>query len=156
MPDELIELEEEEHTSQLTTPTFKRILGLVKPHWRWMAGFLVAITFTASLDAMFTDINKDMIDQGIAQKSIPTLIRYASYYGGLQLVQAVSVFIFIYLVGILGERIQYDIRRALFNHLQDLSLSYYSQNAVGRLMARVTSDSGRISSLMTWGTLDVA
>ena len=155
MPDELIELEEEEHTSQLTTPTLKRILGLVKPHWRWMAGFLVAIVFTASLDAVFTYINKDMIDQGIAQKSIPTLLRYASYYGGLQLVQAVLVFIFIYLVGIMGERIQYDIRRAIFNHLQDLSLSYYSQNAVGRLMARVTSDSGRISSLMTWGMLDV-
>jgi len=155
MPDELIELEEEEYTSQLTTPTFKRITGLVKPHWRWMAGFLVAIIFTASLDAMFTYINKDLIDQGIAQKSIPTLLKYASYYGGLQLMQAVTVFIFIYLVGILGERIQYDIRRALFNHLQDLSLSYYSQNAVGRLMARVTSDSGRISSLMTWGMLDV-
>jgi ATP-binding cassette, subfamily B, bacterial len=155
MPDELIEIEEEEHTSQLTAPTFKRILGLVKPHWRWMAGFLVAIVFTASLDAMFTYINKDIIDQGIAQKSIPTLLRYATYYGGLQLIQAVSVFIFIYLVGILGERIQYDIRQALFNHLQDLSLSYYSQNAVGRLIARVTSDSGRVSSLMTWGTLDV-
>jgi ATP-binding cassette, subfamily B, bacterial len=155
MPDELIELEEEEHTSQLTTPTFKRIMGLVKPHWRWMAGFLVAIIFTASLDAVFTYINKDMIDQGIAQKSIPTLLRYASYYGGLQLLQAVSVFIFIYLVGIMGERIQYDIRRAIFNHLQDLSLSYYNQNAVGRLMARVTSDSGRISSLMTWGMNDV-
>ncbi len=155
MPDELIELEGEEHTSQLTTPTLKRILGLVKPHWRWMAGFLVAIVFTASLDAVFTYINKDMIDQGIAQKSIPTLLRYASYYVGLQLVQAVLVFTFIYLVGIMGERIQYDIRRAIFNHLQDLSLSYYSQNAVGRLMARVTSDSGRISSLMTWGMLDV-
>jgi len=155
MPDELIELEEEEHTSQLTTPTLKSILGLVRPHWRWMVGFLVAIVFTASLDAVFTYINKDMIDHGIAQKSIPTLLRYASYYGGLQLVQAVLVFIFIYLVGIMGERIQYDIRRAIFNHLQDLSLSYYSQNAVGRLMARVTSDSGRISSLMTWGMLDV-
>jgi len=155
MPDELIELEEEEHTSQLTGETFKRILGLVKPHWRWLTGFLVAIVFTASLDAFFTYINKDMIDQGIAQKSIPTLLKYASYYGGLQLVQALSVFIFIYLVGIMGERIQYDIRRAVFNHLQDLSLSYYSQNAVGRLMARVTSDSGRVSSLMTWGMLDV-
>ena len=155
MTDELIELEEEEHTSQLTGQIFKRILGLVKPHWRWMVGFLVAIIFTASLDAVFTYINKDIIDQGIAQKSIPTLLRYASYYGGLQLVQAVLVFIFIYLVGILGERIQYDMRKAVFNHLQDLSLSYYSQNAVGRLMARVTSDSGRVSNLMTWGMLDV-
>jgi ATP-binding cassette subfamily B protein len=155
MPDKLIDLDEEDHTSQLTTPTFMRILGLIKPHWRWMVGFLIAIVFTASLDACFTYINKNMIDQGLAQKSISTLLKYASYYGGLQLIQGISVFIFIYLVGILGERIQYDIRKAVFNHLQDLSLSYYSQNAVGRLMARVTSDSGRVSSFMTWGLLDV-
>jgi ATP-binding cassette subfamily B protein len=43
----------------------------------------------------------------------------------------------------------------LFNHLQELSLSYYSQNVVGRLMARVTSDTGRVADLMTWGMLDV-
>ena len=42
----------------------------------------------------------------------------------------------------------------MFNHLQDLSLSFYSQMAVGRLMARVTSDSGRVSELVTWGMLD--
>ncbi len=155
MPDELIELEEEEHTSPLTGQTFKRILGLVRPHWRWMVGFLIAIIITASTDALFTYINKNMIDQGIAHKSIPTLLTYASYYGVLQLAQGVMVFIFIYLVGILGERIQYDIRKTVFNHLQDLSLAYYSQNAVGRLMARVTSDSGRVSSLMTWGMLDI-
>jgi ATP-binding cassette subfamily B protein len=155
MPEELLELEEEEYTSQLTSPTFSRIVALIKPHWRWMAGFLAAIIVTAASDALFTYINKLIIDQGIVAKNIPVLIRYASYYGGLQLMQAVLVFIFIYLVGILGERIQYDLRRALFNHLQELSLSYYSQNAVGRLMARVTSDSGRVSNLMTWGTLDV-
>jgi ATP-binding cassette subfamily B protein len=155
MPDELIELEEEEYTSQLTTPTFTRIIGLVKPHWRWMAGFLAAIILTAGLDALFTYINKLMIDQGIVAGKINVVLKYAAYYGSIQLVQGVLVFSFIYLVGILGERIQYDLRKALFNHLQDLSLSYYSQNAVGRLMARVTSDTGRVSNLMTWGTLDV-
>jgi ATP-binding cassette subfamily B protein len=152
---ELIELEEEEHTSPLTGATFKRILGLLKPHWHWMVGFLLTIALTAGLDALFTYINRALIDQGIGRGDTAALWRYASYYGGLQLVQAALVFGFIYLAGILGERIQYDIRKAVFNHLQDLSLSYYSQNAVGRLMARVTSDSGRVSSLMTWGLLDV-
>jgi ATP-binding cassette subfamily B protein len=155
MPEELVELEEEEYTSQLTIHTFTRIVGLIKPHWQWMAGFLAAIIVTAASDALFTYINKLIIDQGIVAKNVPVLLKYASYYGGLQLMQAVLVFTFIYLVGILGERIQYDLRKALFNHLQDLSLSYYSQNAVGRLMARVTSDTGRVSNLMTWGTLDV-
>ncbi len=142
MTDDIIELEEEEHTSQITGQTFKRIIGLLMPHWRWLVGFLIAIALTAVLDAVFTYINRSMIDQGIAKRSIPTLLRFASYYGGLQLVQGVMVFVLIYLAAILGERVQYDIRKKVFNHLQDLSLSYYSQNAVGRLMARVTSDSG--------------
>jgi ATP-binding cassette subfamily B protein len=155
MVEDIIELEEEEHTSQITGQTFKRIMGLLRPHWRWLVGFLLAIALTAVLDAVFTYINRSIIDQGIAKRSIPTLVRFASYYGGLQLVQGVLVFLLIYLAAILGERVQYDIRKQIFNHLQELSLSYYSQNAVGRLMARVTSDSGRVSNLMTWGLLDV-
>ncbi len=155
MADELIEIEEEEYTSQLTGPTFARIAALVKPHWRWMAGFLTAIVVTAALDAFFTYINKLIIDNGIVPGNFNLVLKYAVYYGGIQLVQSGLVFTFIYLVGILGERIQYDLRKSTFNHLQDLSLSYYSQNAVGRLMARVTSDSGRVSNLMTWGLLDV-
>ncbi len=155
MSDELIELEEEEHTSQLTAPTLRRIMSLLRPHWRWLVGFLVTIAMTALLDAVFTYVNRAIIDQGIGQKNLTALWCYAGYYGGLQLVQAAMVFTFIYLAGILGERIQYDLRKAVFAHLQELSLSYYSQNPVGRLMARVTSDSGRVSNLMTWGLLDV-
>jgi ATP-binding cassette subfamily B protein len=155
MSDELIELEEEEYTSQLTAPTFNRIAALVKPNWRWMAGFLTAIVATAILDACFTYINKLIIDQGIVPGKFNVVIKYALIYGSIQLAESVLVLTFIYLVGILGERIQYDLRKSTFNHLQDLSLSYYSQNAVGRLMARVTSDSGRVSNLMTWGLLDM-
>jgi hypothetical protein len=34
MADEITELEEDEYTSELTGPTFRRIAGLVKPHWK--------------------------------------------------------------------------------------------------------------------------
>jgi len=39
MSEELIELEEEEYTSPLTAPIFRRIVGLMRPHWRWVVGF---------------------------------------------------------------------------------------------------------------------
>lgn len=155
MSDEIIELEEEEYTSQLTMPVFKRIVGLLKPHWRWVAGFLLTIALVSAQDSLFTYINKLIIDQGIVKKDLDAVWRLAMLYGGLQIVQAGLVFAFIYLAGVLGERVQYDLRKMLFNHLQELSLSYYAQNAVGRLMARVTSDTGRVSDLVTWGMLDV-
>lgn len=154
MSDELLELEEEEHTSPLTAPIFRRILGLLQPHWPWVLGFILTIGLTSALDSLFTYINKDMIDQGMMRGDTATLYRLATYYGVLQLAQSGLVFTFIYLAGVLGERIQYDLRKSMFVHLQDLSLSYYSQNAVGRLMARVTSDSGRVADLMTWGLVD--
>ncbi len=152
---ELIELEEEEYTSPLTAPIFKRIVGLMRPHRRWVIGFLVTIALTSALDSLFTYINKNMIDLGIMARDFSALHKLAILYGSLQLVQAVMVFSFVFLAGVLGERIQYDLRKQMFEHLQELSLSYYSQNAVGRLMARVTSDSGRVADLMTWGLVDV-
>lgn len=152
---EIIELEEEEHTSPLTGATFRRILALLKPHWAWVLGFIITIGLTSGLDSLFTYINKHMIDDGMMPGDRATLYRLAIYYGILQIVQAGMVFSFIYLAGVLGERVQYDLRKMMFAHLQDMSLSYYAQNAVGRLMARVTSDSGRVADLMTWGLVDV-
>ena len=152
---EKIEIEEEEHTSQLTMPVLKRIIDLLKPHKLWVIGFFVAIAITSALDGMFTYINKNIIDQGIVAGDTARMLELATIYGSFIIVQAIMVFGFVYLAGVLGERIQYDLRKMMFEHLQDLSLSYYSQNSVGRLMSRMTSDSGRVADLMTWGLLDV-
>lgn len=154
MSQELIELEEEEYTSQLTAPVFRRILTLLKPHWKWVVGFLITIALTSILDAYFTYLNKQIVDVGIALKDKSALMRIVVIYGSFQLLQSAFVFTFIYLAGVLGERVQYDLRKMLFNHLQELSLSYYAQNAVGRMIARVTSDTGRVADLLTWGVVD--
>lgn len=153
MSDEF-ELEEEEFTSNLTSEVVKRILGLLRPHWKPTLGFLVTIALVSALDSVFTYINKIMIDQGLAEKNVDILYQMAVYYGILIVIQSGLVFLFIYLAGVLGEKIQYDLRKKMFNHLQDLSLAFYSQTQVGRLIARVTSDTTRVSDLMTWGLVD--
>ncbi|MEN8242618.1 MAG: ABC transporter transmembrane domain-containing protein, partial [Chloroflexota bacterium] len=150
-----IELDEEEFTSELTWPVLKRIASVMKPHTRWVVGFLVTIAFTSGLDSFFTYLSKQIIDQGIIAADIAALKRLAVIYGSFLIVQSGMVFGFIYMAGVLGERVQYDLRKMLFNHLQELSLSYYSQNAVGRMIARVTSDTSKVSNLVTWGILDI-
>jgi ATP-binding cassette, subfamily B, bacterial len=154
MADVITEIEEEEYTSQLTAPVFKRIVGLVAPYWTRVIGFAVTILLVSILDAYFTYINKNIVDMGINMKDPTAVMRLATTYGSFIVLQALMVFTCIYLANVMGERVQYDLRKKMFNHLQDLSLSFYSQMAVGRLMARVTSDSGRVSELVTWGVLD--
>jgi ATP-binding cassette subfamily B protein len=147
--------EEEEFSTEFNGQTIIRILGLTRPYARWIIGFLVAIMLTSGLDSYFTFLSKRMVDEGIVAGNRQALISLASQYGLLILVQAVSVFSFIYLAGVLGERIRYDLRKRMFNHLQDLSISYFNRTPVGWIMSRVTSDSERVADLVTWGLLDV-
>lgn len=48
-----------------------------------------------------------------------------------------------------------DLRRAAFNHLQTLSFTYFNQNAVGYIHARVVSDTNRIAGTASWGIMDL-
>ena len=148
------EFEEEEFTTQFNGQTIKRILMQTRPHWKWVAGFLAAIAFVVILDSYFTYLRKQIIDAGITPHDPVALTNIAVIYGGMIAFQAAGVFVFIFLAGILGERIQYDLRKKMFNHLQDLSLTYYSKTPVGWIMSRVTSDSVRVSELVTWGMVD--
>jgi ATP-binding cassette subfamily B protein len=149
-----LEFEEEEFTTQFNGQTLRRILAQTGPHWKWVAGFLGMIALVSVMDAYFTFLHKRIVDEGILAQNRDLLVRIVIEYGLLILVQSAAVFGMIYLAGILGERVRYDLRQKMFNHLQDLSLSYYSRTPVGWIMSRVTSDSDRVAELVTWGLLD--
>jgi ATP-binding cassette subfamily B protein len=150
-----IGFEEEEFTTSFSGKTLWRILAQARPHWRWLVGFLFTIGMVSALDSLFTYISKEIIDQGILANDRQALMYWVVRYGALIFAQAIFVFGFIYLAGVLGERIRYDMRRKLFNHLQELSLSYYDRTPVGWIISRVTSDTDRVAELVTWGLLDV-
>ena len=147
--------EEEEFITQYTGNITRRILELAKPHWKWVIGFVLLITLVALLDSYFTFLSALIIDEAILGENTEALKTIVIRYGLLIGVQAAGVFGFIYLAGILGERIRYDLRKSMFVHLQELSLSYYNITPVGWIMSRVTSDSERVAELVTWGFLDV-
>ncbi len=153
MPD--LHYEEEEFSTQFSGKTLIRIISLLKSHWKWAAGFILLIGLVSVQDSFFTYIGKLIIDQGIMARDSLRLTQLIGLYGALAAVQVFAVFGFIYLAGILGERVQYDLRKEMFNHLQDLSFSYFDRTPVGWIMSRVTSDSGKISELVTWGLIDL-
>jgi len=146
--------EEEEFSTQFNGKTLKRIAAQTRPYWRRVVGFLLLIALVSFQDSLFTYLSKLIIDEGIVAGDRERLVELITLYASLILVQAAAIFGFIYLVAILGEQVRYDLRRQMFNHLQQLSLSYYSKTPVGWIMSRVTSDASRISELVTWGLLD--
>jgi ATP-binding cassette subfamily B protein len=152
--EEFEEFQEEEFSASVNSKTILRILAQLKPHWPWVLGFLLMISGVSWLDSYFTYLNKQIIDNGVSQHNIQVVFDIMVPYGLLLLLQAGGVFSFIYLTGVLGERVRYDLRKKMFGHLQDLSLSYYNRTPVGWMISRVTSDSDRVAELVTWGMLD--
>lgn len=137
-----------------TGKIFLRIFKFMKPHWGLMALFLIAVILTSIMDAYITYLTKRIIDEGILSGQVNILLNILKQYGALILFEAGTVFSFVYLVSIVGEKVRFDLRQKMFNHLQNLSLSYYNQTPVGWIMSRVTNDTERVAELVTWGILD--
>jgi ATP-binding cassette subfamily B protein len=150
------ELEEEEFTTQFNGRTLQRILAQANLHWPMLVGFVALIAAAAFLDSLFTYMSKLLIDDGIVAGDRAAVTRIITWYAGLIVIQAITVFGFIYMTGLLGERVRYDLRKQMFAHLQKLSLSYYNRTPVGWIMSRTTSDTDRVAELVTWGILDSA
>jgi ATP-binding cassette subfamily B protein len=146
--------EEQEFTTGFNGRVVLRILAQTRPHWKWVVGFMACIALVSAQDSVFTYLSKLIVDEGIVAGDGARLIELLTYYGGMSLVQAAAVFGFIYLAGVLDERVNYDLRNKMFNQLQELSFSYFDRTPVGWVMSRVTSDASRMSELVTWGLLD--
>ncbi len=147
--------EEEEFDAKFNGKTIVRILTQIRPYWSWLLIFIASVAMVSFLDSYFTFLTKKLIDEGIQNRDMARLLQILFIFGAIIFVQMVMVFGFIFVAGVLGERVQYDLRNKMFSHLQALSLSYFDKTAVGWIMSRVTSDSERIAQLITWGLVDV-
>jgi ATP-binding cassette subfamily B protein len=152
---ESYEFEEEDFTTQFNGETVMRVLAQTRSHWPMVAGFLFFITAVALLESTMTFLDKQIIDVGIIPGDVRALLRIFALYVVLFSVQSAFVFGFIVLAGMLGETVQYDLRKQMFDKLQTLSFSYYDRTPLGWIISRVTSDAQRISELVSWGMLDV-
>lgn len=148
--------EEEEFTSQWNGGTVRRVFQYGLAHWPLMLTFLICITLVALIESYFTFISKQMIDEGILVGDLARLKALVWQYGVWMLIFAVFVFGFIMAAGTLGHRVQYDLRRDMFERLQELELGYYNRTHTGWIMSRVTSDASRVGDLVSWGFLDMA
>lgn len=149
-----IDFQEEEFDTSFNGHTLLRIMKLTVPHWKMVLGFVVAIAGVAYIEAYINILNMQIIDEAIAKNNVDRLAEVILVYAGLWIFFSALVFVFIYFAGRLSQQVQYDLRKNLFEHLQGLSLSYYTKTPVGWIMSRATSDTERIAELVSWGMID--
>ena len=91
---------------------------------------------------------------GTIQYDLSGLWYYSILFAVMGTVVAISVYGFINFSGRIQEFAMYDIREALFIKLQELSFSFYDKSAVGWLLSRISSDTNKVTELISWNMLE--
>jgi ATP-binding cassette subfamily B protein len=91
------------------------------------------------------------IDQYIAASDIPGLLRIVLVMLAIYLLSAVTTWLQILLMATVAQRTVYQMRKALYNHIQKLPLRFFDQRAHGELMSRLTNDVETISAVLSEG-----
>jgi ATP-binding cassette subfamily B multidrug efflux pump len=133
----------------------RRLLTYLWPYWRQVAVALVAILAGSAAQLAQPYLIKTAIDRFIAVDQIAGLDRLAALYFVILVGAFVAEYVQTWTMQMTGQRIMFDLRMAIYGHLQRLDLRYYDRNPVGRLMTRVTSDVDVLNDLFTSGVVTI-
>ncbi len=147
--------QEQSFDSKFDWKLWKDILGFTVNYKKEMVILAVIMLLVGGIDAIFPILTRHVIDNFVIPQKLEGLSTFGLYYGLLVIIQAVNIWLLITFAGKVEMGIGYDIRKLGFRRLQELSLSYYDRTAVGWLMARMTSDIRRLSSIISWGLVDL-
>ncbi|MBO5049120.1 MAG: ABC transporter ATP-binding protein [Oscillospiraceae bacterium] len=116
---------------------------------------MVFFGLTGSLtDIILPLFQRYALDHFVGQGAFDTIAIFTVFYLMTILIAAVSNYISCALAIIIEMRTNRELRQLGFNHLQTLSFSYFNQNSVGYIHARLMSDTSRIGSLVSWTLVD--
>ena len=131
------------------------LLQFVKPYTGQMllALFFMILVSVASVSGPY--FVKLAIDNGITPKDPVALKKIVLAFLAVSVVQLGVNYLRVRIMSRVGQHVLYDVRTAMFNHLQKLSLGFYNRYSVGRVITRVINDVGTLREFITWAVLAI-
>ncbi|MBQ3085524.1 MAG: ABC transporter ATP-binding protein, partial [Clostridia bacterium] len=131
-----------------------KILPYMKQHKR-LLWIMVGCGLAGSLmDIAIPLFQRFALNTFVVGQTLKGIGLFAAIYFVCILLAALLNYISCTLATVVEVRVLKDLRNAAFGHLQTLSFTYFNQNSVGYIHARVMSDTGRIGTLVSWRIMD--
>jgi ATP-binding cassette, subfamily B, multidrug efflux pump len=131
------------------------LLQFVKPYTRQMLISLIFMVIVTAASVSGPYFVKLAIDEGIGKRDLTALGNIAIAYFVVAGIQLITNFFRVRIMSRVGQHVLYDVRTAMFDHLQKLSLSFYNRYSVGRVITRVINDVGTLREFITWAVLAI-
>lgn len=132
-----------------------KLLPFVKPYKKIMISMIIMGALSSLIDSIYPLFNQYALNHFIALKTTDSIVPFIIVYIVILIVFVILNFVSTTWAGKIEMSVNRDLRNASFNHLQELSFSYFNQNNVGYVHARVMSDTGRIGQLVSWDMMDM-
>jgi ATP-binding cassette subfamily B multidrug efflux pump len=147
---------EEEMFGRVFDPQIIRRIGLfVRPYRREFIISVVAVLVFTVTQLAIPMIIRHAIDQGVMVGSAAVLQASLLTFALVIAINFVASYVQESVVGRAAENVLFDIRRAMFAHLQRVSLSFMDKTEVGRLMSRLQGDVGSMQEFLETSVLSV-
>ena len=132
----------------------KIFFAYYKPHWKLFAADMACAVFMAAIDVAFPMFSRYALNTLIPNHELCTfLILVAVLLAGFCLHKCCNFFV-AYWGHVFGNRVEQDMRRDVFDHLEKLPFSYYDTHRTGKIMSRATTDLFEITELAHHGPED--
>ena len=132
-----------------------RILSYIKPYLPRLITAAICTVLAAAGNLYVPWIIKDVIDSVLAEKNAEMLNIIAAGIIIIFFIRGVCFYGQNYLMSYVGERVIIDIRSAVYEKLQRLSVSFYDKNKTGTIMSYVTNDVSALQAAMVQNTIDM-
>ena len=133
----------------------KRFVSYYKPHRKLFAIDMACAFIVAVCDLFYPIIAGNIIDDYVPNQDLRLLLIWSGVLLGIYLVKAVLNYVIQYWGHIVGVRIQGDMRRDMFRHMQKLPFAFFDENKTGTLLSRMVNDLQDVSELAHHGPEDL-
>ena len=137
---------------QVSRHLLGRVLGYARPYWRSLSLMLVAIGATALMGLVPPLLYRDLIDNVLPNRDFSRLSLLALGMIGIPVVSGLIGVGRRYLSARVGEGIIFDLRQTMYDHLQHMSLRFFTHTKSGEIVSRFNNDVVGAQSAVT-GTL---
>ena len=141
--------EEKAGAPEITPELLKRIFSYLKPYWKQLVLVLLCIIVSSVFTLMPSVLTGKIIDDGLIGRNLPVLIKL--------IILSFAVTVAANLIGVLesylntwiAQHITFDMRNAMFRHLEMMSQRFFTANNQGDIITRMTSDIDGVKMIIT-------
>jgi ATP-binding cassette, subfamily B, bacterial len=134
---------------KLNPETAKRVISTFKPHIPMLSLITVAVLCSTALSILPPFFLRSLVDDGLGKFKMPIVVQYSIWTLLATVGSTAFSLLYGYLSTLVGQRIMRDLRTQLFDHLQGMSLRFFTSTRSGEIQSRLVGDVGGVQGVLS-------